>query len=106
MTLFMTSWGGKKSSKNCGRMRATTLASQGKPFLILEGGTWSESRPPPPPPPPGRASRLNPAVAGLPAARQGQVPGTLGGLPSGSRAGLRVLTRMAKGAPSSCGPRQ
>lgn len=50
MTLFMTSWGGKKSSKNCGRMRATTLASQGKPFLILEGGTWSEPRPPRPRP--------------------------------------------------------
>lgn len=39
MTLFMMSWGGKKSSRNWGRILATTLASQGKPFLILGGGT-------------------------------------------------------------------
>lgn len=35
MTLFMTSCGGKKSSRNCGRILATTRASLGKPFRIL-----------------------------------------------------------------------
>lgn len=45
MTLFMTSWGGKKSSRNWGRILATTLASQGNPFLILQGGHGSEPRP-------------------------------------------------------------
>lgn len=43
MTLFMTSWGGKKSSRNWGRIRATTLASQGNPFLILQGGDTDQS---------------------------------------------------------------
>lgn len=36
MTLFITSCGGKKSSRNCGRIRATTRASKGNPFLILK----------------------------------------------------------------------
>lgn len=35
MTLFMTSCGGKKSSRNCGSILATTRASLGKPFRIL-----------------------------------------------------------------------
>lgn len=38
MTLFMTSCGGKKSSRNCGRIRDTTRASLGKPFRILQRG--------------------------------------------------------------------
>lgn len=45
MTLFMTSWGGKKSSRNWGRTRATTRASQGNPFRILWwGGAWIRAR--------------------------------------------------------------
>ena len=36
MTLFMTSCGGKKSSRNCGSILATTRASLGKPFRILQ----------------------------------------------------------------------
>lgn len=43
---------------------------------------------------------MNPAVMGLPAASQGQVPQTFRGFPSGSRARLRVLTRTAEGTPS------
>lgn len=39
MTLFMTSCGGKKSSRNWGRILDTTRASLGKPFLILEKET-------------------------------------------------------------------
>ena len=46
MTLFMTSWGGKKSSRNWGRTRATTRASQGNPFRILCGGGWSPDQSP------------------------------------------------------------
>lgn len=38
MTLFMTSCGGKKSSRNCGRILDTTRASLGKPFRILPTG--------------------------------------------------------------------
>lgn len=38
MTLFMTSCGGKKSSRNCGRILDTTRASLGKPFRILQTG--------------------------------------------------------------------
>lgn len=36
MTLFMTSCGGKKSSRNCGRILDTTRASLGKPLRILQ----------------------------------------------------------------------
>lgn len=35
MTLFITSCGGKKSSRNWGRILDTTRASLGKPFRIL-----------------------------------------------------------------------
>lgn len=38
MTLFMTSCGGKKSSRNCGRILDTTRASLGNPFRILQTG--------------------------------------------------------------------
>lgn len=42
MTLFMTSCGGKKSSRNCGRILDTTRASLGNPFRILQTGREKE----------------------------------------------------------------
>lgn len=44
MTLFMTSCGGKKSSRNCGRIRDTTRASLGKPFRILQTGNPTRAK--------------------------------------------------------------
>lgn len=44
MTLFMTSCGGKKSSRNCGRILDTTRASLGNPFRILQTGRGKKKK--------------------------------------------------------------
>lgn len=66
MTLFMTSWGGKKSSRNWGRTRATTRASQGNPFRILWwcGGSRFRARPACAPQPRGSRPSRRPEVTG------------------------------------------